>query len=412
MKHNLQAKRKFNVYEIRKEFPIFKEHPELVYLDNSATAQRPQSVIDRMTKFSCSENANIHRGVYKLGENATQLYDKARERLAAAINAKSASEIILTRGATEGFNLIAQTWGKKFIKAGDEILISELEHHSNVIPWMMLAEEKGAKVKFIPITPTGDLDLEAFEKLLTEKTKIVSVTCLSNVLGTVPPFDQIIKKAHGKGAIAILDGAQALVHLPIDVQKLDCDFFVTSGHKSYGPMGIGFVYGKLAILNDLPPYHGGGNMVQRVTKEGFTYRDVPDRFDVGTPNVCGAIAFAEAINYIFSFAWEDLIAHEKEILRFLVENLDTIPQVKIAGRPSHWRNIVSFTMRGVHTHDVAMMLSGDNIAVRGGFHCCQPLSQALGLPGGTVRFSLGIYNTLEDCERAIQSVQKVSKFFH
>jgi cysteine desulfurase / selenocysteine lyase len=403
----------FDVAKIREEFPILQtrvgKHP-LVYLDNAATTQKPRQVIDVIDAFYGSSNANIHRGVHHLAEKATEAYEQSRRVVASFIHAKSEDEIIFVRGTTEGVNLIASSFGKRYVKAGDEILISTMEHHANIVPWQLLCESTGAVLKVIPVSEAGELDMEAFEDLLSEKTRLVSVVHASNSLGTINPVKAIIKKAHAAGAKVLLDGAQAVGHFPVNVQDLDCDFYVFSGHKLFSATGIGVVFGKYDLLDSMPPYQGGGDMIDRVTFEKTTFKAPPGRFEAGTPHISGAIALAASMEYLQSLDRPALLAHEHDLLNYATELLLGTDGIRIIGTAKEKVSLVSFTVDGSHPHDVATVLDADGIAIRAGQHCTQPLLQRYGL-SATARASFAFYNTREEIDKLVASLKKIQLLF-
>lgn len=399
------------VQHIRKQFPVLnrmvKSKP-LVYLDNAATSQKPQCVIDALTDYYSSYNANIHRGIHALAEEATAAFELTRKRIASFINAPSADEIIFTRGTTESINLVAYTWARKFVGSGDEIIISEMEHHSNIVPWQLICEEKNAVLKVIPITADGELTLESYFDLLTEKTKLVSVVHVSNALGTVNPVKKMIDAAHEKGAVVLIDGAQSTVHLSIDVQDLHCDFFAFSGHKVYGPTGIGALYGKRDILESMPVFMGGGEMIKEVTFEKTTFNELPYKYEAGTPNIADAVALKYALDFVEKFKSEDIRRHEAELLSYATERLTEIPGLRIIGKARQKASIASFIIDGIHPQDIGILLDNQGIAVRTGHHCTQPLMKKLGIPG-TVRASFAMYNTFEEVDKLVTGLQKAVK---
>jgi cysteine desulfurase/selenocysteine lyase len=398
-----------DIQSIRKDFPILHQqiqgHP-LVYLDNAATSQKPQSVIDALSGYYSGYNANIHRGIHTLAEKATLAFEETRQTVKQFINAASLEEIIFTRGTTESINLVANSFGRKFISKGDEIIISTLEHHSNIVPWQLLCEEKGAILKVIPINDAGEIDMEAYEKLLTEKTKLVSIVHISNALGTINPAEKIITLAHKKGAKVLLDGAQSAPHLEIDVQKLDCDFYIFSGHKLYAPTGIGVLYGKKDILNAMPPFLGGGEMIKEVTFEKTTFNVLPYKFEAGTPNIADTIALKYAIDYINKLGKENIANHENTLTKIASEGISAIQGVKLVGTAKEKASIVSFIVEGVHHLDIGMMLDASGIAVRTGHHCTQPLMKRLGIEG-TIRASFAVYNTEEEVQYFVKKLGDV-----
>jgi len=407
-------KRKFDVYEVRKDFPILSRlvnGKPLVYLDNAATTQKPSSVIENIKHYYTFENANIHRGLHFLSELATESYESARLKVKEFINAMSASEIIFVRGTTEGINLIANTMCRaNILKEGDEIIISHMEHHANIVPWQLLCERKDIKLKVIPITDDGELDLEEFKKLISEKTKLVSVVHISNSLGTINPVKEIVKIAHSYNIPVLLDGAQAAPHVKIDVQKLDCDFYVFSGHKMFGPTGIGILYGKTNLMNELPPYQGGGDMIRTVTFEKTTFDDLPHKFEAGTPNISGGIGLGTAIDYINQFDRLELTKHEDKLLEYATEKLLEIEGLRIIGKAKHKASVVSFVIDGIHPYDIGTLMDTYGIAIRTGHHCTQPIMQRYNLPA-TARASFAFYNTFEEVDKLSEGLLKVKKMF-
>jgi cysteine desulfurase/selenocysteine lyase len=400
-----------DIQAIRKQFPILHQQVNgkpLVYLDNAATSQKPQSVINALTAYYEGYNANIHRGAHYLAAKATDIYEQTRHKIAQFLNAPSSDEIIFTRGTTEGINLVAGTFGRKMIQKGDEIIISAMEHHSNIVPWQMLCEEKGAVLKVIPITENGELILEEYEKLLSEKTKLVSIVHISNALGTINPVKEIIQKAHKVGAKVLVDGAQGAVHLDIDVQDLDCDFYAFSGHKVYAPTGIGALYGKRTILEAIPPYHGGGEMIKEVTFEKTTYNDLPFKFEAGTPNIADVIAFGTALDFVADLGKNNIAAHEQQLLEYGTQKIQEIEGLRIIGTAKHKASVISFVFDDIHHSDVGTLLDNQGIAVRTGHHCTQPLMKRLGL-SGTTRASFAVYNTFEEIDALVAGLQKVVK---
>ncbi|MCU0439389.1 MAG: cysteine desulfurase [Raineya sp.] len=400
-----------DIQAIRKQFPILHQQVNgkpLVYLDNAATSQKPQSVINALMAYYEGYNANIHRGAHYLAAKATDIYEQTRHKIAQFLNAPSSDEIIFTRGTTEGINLVASTFGRKMIQKGDEIIISTMEHHSNIVPWQMLCEEKGAVLKVIPITDSGELILEEYEKLLSEKTKLVSIVHISNALGTINPVKEMIQKAHQFGAKVFVDGAQGAVHLDIDVQDLDCDFYAFSGHKVYAPTGIGALYGKRAILETIPPYHGGGEMIKEVTFEKTTYNDLPFKFEAGTPNIADVIAFGTALDFVADLGKNNIATHEQQLLEYGTQKIQEIEGLRIIGTAKHKASVISFVFEDIHHSDVGTLLDNQGIAVRTGHHCTQPLMKRLGL-SGTTRASFAVYNTFEEVDAFIAGLQKVVK---
>lgn len=409
----MTALAKLDVAALRKDFPILgrpvRGRP-LVYLDNAATTQKPQCVLDAILDYYRNDNANIHRGVHELSERATEAYESARERLRRFLNAAQAREIIFVRGATEGINLVAQSWGRMAVGAGDEIILSHLEHHSNIVPWQMLRDEKGAVLRVIPVLENGELDLEAYERMLGPRTKIVAVTHVSNALGTITPVRRIIEMARRWGAAVLVDGAQAAAHLKVDVRALDCDFYVLSGHKVYGPTGIGVLYGKAERLEAMPPYQGGGDMIESVSFERTTYNTLPYKFEAGTPHIAGAVGLGAAIEYLEGVGLEAVAAHEHDLLAYATEALTRVPGLKILGTAREKAAVVSFTLDGVHPHDVGTILDQHGIAVRTGHHCAQPVMDRFGVPA-TTRASFAMYNTREEVDALVAGLEKVREVF-
>jgi cysteine desulfurase/selenocysteine lyase len=402
--------KELDVYAIRQQFPALNRQVKgqpLVYFDNAATTQKPQVVIDALVEYYTNYNANVHRGIHTLAEEATAAFEASRDAARQFINASSREEIIFTRGTTEGINLVAYTWGRKNIKAGDEIIITEMEHHSNIVPWQILCEEKGATLKMIP-QQDGTLLLDEYKKLLSSKTKLVSVVHVSNALGTVNPVEEIIQLAHQAGAIVMIDGAQSTVHLDIDVQALDCDFFAFSSHKVYGPTGIGVLYGKKQLLEAMPPFQGGGEMIKEVTLEKTTYADLPYKFEAGTPNIGDAAVLKAALEYVSKIGKEKIRNHENELLAYATDQLVQLPGVRIIGNAANKVSVVSFVIDKVHPQDIGILLDNRGIAVRTGHHCAQPLMTCYGIPG-TIRASFAMYNTKEEIDKLITGLQKALK---
>lgn len=401
---------RFDVARIRKDFPILTRTVNgrpLVYLDNGATTQKPQQVIDAILEYYTQLNSNIHRGVHHLSQLATDAYEVTRRKLKSYINSVHEHEIILTKGTTDGINLVADCYGKAFLNAGDEIIISAMEHHSNIVPWQMLCESKGAILKVIPIHDSGELDMEAYRLLLNERTKMVAVTYVSNSLGTINPVREIIDSAHAVGAPVLLDAAQAIQHATVDVQALDVDFLVFSGHKMYGPTGIGVLYGKERWLNAMPPYQGGGDMIKDVTFAKTTYNELPFKFEAGTPNIEAGICLAHAIDYINAVGLDNIIDHEHELLTYATQRLLDIPGLRIIGTAKEKSSVISFLVDGTHPYDVGVILDKLGVAVRTGHHCTQPLMDRYEIPG-TVRASLAMYNTKEDIDALVAGVEKAA----
>jgi cysteine desulfurase/selenocysteine lyase len=403
----------FDVEEIRKDFPILNQSihgKPLVYFDNAATTQKPESVIKAISEYYNQFNANIHRGIHTLAEKATAEYEGTREMVRKFINAAATEEIIFTRGTTESINLVAATYGRQQVKAGDEVIISTMEHHSNIVPWQMLCEEKGATLKVIPINDNGEIILEEYEKLLSEKTKLVAVVYVSNSMGTINPVKQIIDMAHRYSAKVLIDGAQASAHLDINVQELDCDFYAFSSHKLYGPTGVGVLYGKKELLEAMPPYQGGGEMIKEVTFEKTTYNELPYKFEAGTPNIGDTVAFKKALEYITEIGKPVVAEYEHELLAYATESLQEINGLRIIGTAREKISIVSFVVQGVHHQDIGIILDTQGIAVRTGHHCTQPLMDRYKI-SGTSRASFAMYNTKEEIDRLVKGLHKVVKMF-
>jgi cysteine desulfurase/selenocysteine lyase len=401
----------FDVEKVRADFPILREliHGRpLVYLDNAATSQKPDAVIQAIIDYYRHDNANIHRGVHLLSERATEAYEAARSAVHSFLHSADASEIVFVRGTTEAINLVAQTYGRQHVGPGDEVLISAMEHHSNIVPWQILCEEKDAILRVAPINDAGELLIDEFEKLLSPRTKIVSVTHVSNALGSINPLRQIIRMAHSLGIPVLVDGAQAAPHLPVDVRDIGCDFYAFSGHKVYGPTGIGVLYGKAALLEQMPPYEGGGDMISSVTFEKTTYNKVPHKFEAGTPDIAGVIGLGAAIAYIDSLGISEIGAHEHELLTYATGKLAAIPGVSLVGTAREKTGVLSFVMDGIHPHDIGTVLDQDGIAVRTGHHCAQPVMDRFGIPA-TVRASFGLYNTKEEIDVLALGMEKVKE---
>ncbi len=403
----------FDVEKVRADFPILQQKArghKLIYLDSAATAQKPRVVIDAIVHYYERDNANIHRGVHYLSERATEQFEAAREAVRRFLHAARAAEIIFVRSATEAINLVAQTYGRVHVNAGDEVLITAMEHHSNIVPWQMLCEEKGAKLRVAPINERGELILEEFERLLTPRTRIVAVAHISNALGTINPVAKMIQMAHVTGIPVLVDGAQAAPHLAVDVQALDCDFYVFSGHKTYGPTGIGVLYGKFALLEAMPPYQGGGDMISSVTFEKTTYNKVPHKFEAGTPDMSGAIGLRAAIEYLENLGMDNIAEHEHELLTFAIEKVSAIPGVRLIGTAKEKAGVLSFVIEGVHPHDIGTILDQEGIAIRTGHHCAQPVMEHFGVDA-TARASFGIYNTKEEIDALARGIKKVQEVF-
>jgi len=400
----------FDPRRIKRDFPIFERNPGLVFLDSAASAQKPAAVIDRVSDFYRTDYANVHRGVYRLSARSSDLYEGARETARKFLNAASADEIVFVRGATEAINLVAYSWGATFLKPGDEVLVTELEHHANIVPWQLIRERTGLKLIAAPIDASGGLDLAAFEKKLSKKTKLVAVTQLANATGALLPIEAIIRLAHQAGAKVLLDGCQAAPRLPVDVRALDCDFYVFSGHKTYGPTGIGVLYAKKDILESMPPFQGGGDMIEQVTFEKTTFQHPPHRFEAGTPDISGAIGLARALEYIESLGRDAILAHEEQLTGYGVDMLSKLPGIKLVGAGQRRLGILSLDVQGIHPHDLATVLDQHHVAVRAGHHCAQPLMDRLGL-AGTTRASLGIYNDESDIDALAEALRAAQKMF-
>ncbi len=403
----------FDVAQIRKDFPILHQqvhgHP-LVYLDNAASSQKPQAVIDAISRFYSSDYSNIHRGVHTLSERSTRHYEETRVKLQRFINAADSREIIFVRGTTEAINLVAQTYGRKNLKPGHNIVITELEHHSNIVPWQMLCEETGAVLEVAPVDDNGDLRIHEFERRLNARTRIVAVAHVSNVLGTILPIKKIAELTHSAGARLLVDGAQAVPHMKVDVQDLDADFYAFSSHKLFGPTGIGVLYGKAALLEAMPPYQGGGDMIASVTFDKTTYNTLPYKFEAGTPDIAGVIGLGAALDYVNELGIETIAAYEHDLLEYATHALSTEPGIRIIGTSKHKAGAISFVVDGVHPHDVGTVLDHQGIAVRTGHHCAQPLMERFGVPA-TTRASLAFYNTRQEIDRLIAGLRKVQEIF-
>lgn len=397
---------------LRKDFPIFTRHPELVYVDNAATTQRPSAVIDATTRFLREQNANVHRGIYDLSEEATEAYEGARAALQRFLGAAEPAEIVFTRNATEAINLVAATWGRQHIQKGDEIVVSILEHHSNLVPWQELARERGARVRFLDVDDHGELLVDQLDSLLTPKTKLLALTHMSNALGTIVPVAQAVQKAKAKGITVLLDGAQAAAHLPVNVQEIGCDFYVVSGHKFLAPPGIGALYARRAVLATMPPYQFGGDMILEVTQEKATWNDLPWRFEAGTPNIVGAIGLGAAIQYLEKIGMDAVRAHEKEITAYALEKFRGRQGLRLFGTDNleHRGGIVPFTLAYAHPHDIASVFNEHHVAIRAGHHCAQPLLRRLGVPA-TARASFALYTTKGDIDRLVEALDAVEKVF-
>ncbi len=403
----------WDVEKIRKDFPVLSQTVNgkpLVYLDNAASSQVPQSVIDRTSKYLAEEHSNIHRGVHYLSQNATTAYEAAREKVKRFINAPDVKECIFVRGTTEGINLVAHSYGKAFIKDGDEIVVSQMEHHSNIIPWQVAAEERGATIRVIPMNERGELIIDEYENLLNERTKMVAIAHVSNSLGTVNPIKEMIATAHKYGVPVCVDAAQSVPHFPVDVQELDADFFVFSGHKMFAPTGSGVIYGKRKWLDQMPPYQTGGGMIRTVSFEKTTYAPIPEKFEAGTPAIAAGIGLGAAIDYINAIDFEAAAAYEHELLEYATQRLSDIPEVKIIGTAANKASVLSFTIEGIHPHDIGTILDQQGIAVRAGHHCAQPVMQFFDVPA-TARASFAFYNTHEEVDKLADAIQKVIEVF-
>jgi cysteine desulfurase / selenocysteine lyase len=400
----------FDVRRIRRDFPIFERNPGLVFLDTAASAQKPKPVIDGVAEFYRTDYANVHRGVYRLSAASTDQYEKARETVRRFINAAHADEIVFVRGTTEAINLVAYSWGPKFLQPGDEVVLSELEHHSNIVPWQLLRDRIGFKILAAPIDAAGGIDLAGFERLLSPRTKLVGITHISNVTGHVVPVEAVIRLAHARGAKVLIDGAQAAPRLPVDVQALDVDFYVFSGHKAYGPTGIGVLYGKSALLKEMPPWQGGGSMISTVSFERTTYLEPPHRFEAGTPDISGAIGLGFALDYIEGLGREAIRDHEDALTGYALGRLSTLPGVTVLGGGQRQLGVLSFVIEGIHPHDVGTVLDQNNVAVRAGHHCAQPLMDRLGI-AGTTRASFGVYNDESDADALVAAIKAAQEMF-
>jgi cysteine desulfurase/selenocysteine lyase len=402
----------FDVEAVRRQFPVLSQRPHgkrLAFLDSGATAQKPQAVIDAVTRFYDRDNSNVHRGVYDLAERATAAFEGARRRIARYIGAEP-REVIFTRGTTEGVNLVAQTWGRANVGPGDEILLTGMEHHSNIVPWQMLATEKGAKLVVVPVDDQGQVHLADFERLIGPRTRIVAVTQVSNALGTVNPVKEIVRLAHARGVPVLVDGAQAMPHVKVDVRDLDVDFYVFSGHKMFGPTGIGVLYGKAKLLEAMPPWQGGGDMILSVSFSGTKFNTIPHKFEAGTPDAAGAVGLGAAVDWLEGLDRAGVEAHEKDLLDYATARLQEIPGLRIIGTAPGKAPVISFVMEGVHPHDVGTILDREGVAVRAGHHCAQPLMERFDVPA-TVRASMALYNTREDVDQLVRGLHRVREMF-
>jgi cysteine desulfurase / selenocysteine lyase len=402
--------RGFDPRRLRREFPIFASNPDLVFLDSGASAQKPRSVIDRVSNYYSTDYANVHRGVYRLSARSTELFEEAREKMRGFLNAADSREIVFVRGATEGINLVAQSWGPAFLKAGDEVLISELEHHSNIVPWQMLRDRLGIRLVVAPIDATGGLDLASFAACLSSRTRLVAITHLANATGALVPIDTVVRLAHRQGAKVLIDGCQAAPRLTVDVQALGCDFYAFSGHKTYGPTGIGVLYGRWDLLSAMPPWQGGGEMILNVTFEKTEFQEPPHRFEAGTPDISGAIGLGTAIDFIEALGRDNILEQEEALTGYGVDRLSRIPGLTLLGAGQRRLGILSFDLEGVHPHDLAQVLDQHHIAVRAGHHCAQPLLEKLGHPA-TTRASLGVYNDECDIDRLAEAIEAAREMF-
>jgi cysteine desulfurase / selenocysteine lyase len=413
MSTTAQAPPSLDIARIRQDFPILHQQVHgkpLVYLDNANTSQKPRLVLDALKKYYELENANIHRATHVLSERATHAYEGARVRVQKFINARESAEVILTTGCTDGLNLVAQSYARPRLKPGDEILVSWMEHHSNIVPWQIVCEQTGAVLKVVPITGSGELMLDEFDRLLGDRTRLVSIVHVSNALGTINPVETIIAKAHARGVPVLVDGAQAVPHLPVDVQALDCDFYAFSSHKMYGPTGSGALYGKRALLDAMPPYRGGGDMIASVTFEKTTYNTLPYKFEAGTPNIAGVVGFGAAVEYLSGFDMRAIAAHEHDLLEHATRDISEIPGVTVVGTAPHKAGVLSFVMDDIHPHDIGTVLDRDGVAIRTGQHCAQPIMDRFGVPA-TARASFAIYNTHDEIDTFIRAVRRVRDMF-
>ncbi|MGA8892866.1 MAG: cysteine desulfurase [Anaeromyxobacteraceae bacterium] len=402
----------FDVQAVRRQFPVLAQRPHgkrLAFLDSGATAQKPQVVIDAVTHFYAHDNSNVHRGVYQLAERATAAFEGARKKVARFLGAEP-REIVFTRGTTEGVNLVAQSWGRANVGPGDEILVTGMEHHSNIVPWQLLAAEKGAKLVVVPVDDEGQVHLADFERLIGPRTRIVAVTHVSNALGTVNPVKEIVRLAHARGVPVLVDGAQAVPHLKVDVRDLDADFYVWSGHKAFGPTGIGVLYGKARLLEAMPPWQGGGDMILSVSFSGTKFNTIPHKFEAGTPDAAGAVGLGAAVDWLTGLDREGAEAHERDLLDYATRRLREIPGLRIIGTAPGKAAVISFVMEGVHPHDVGTILDREGVAVRAGHHCAQPLMERFGVPA-TVRASMALYNDREDVDQLVQGLHRVRELF-
>jgi cysteine desulfurase/selenocysteine lyase len=403
----------FDVQRIRQDFPILSRsirEQKLVYLDNAATTQKPQPVLDTLASYYATGNANIHRGVYLLSEEATAAYDLARVKVQGLLNARAAHEIIFTRNSTESINLVAQSYGRQNLGPGDEVLITHMEHHSNIVPWQLLCEQVGARLCVAPIDGRGTLQLDEFERLISPRTRLVAVVHLSNSLGTVNPVQEIVRMAHARGVPVLIDGSQSIYHMPVDVQALDCDFYVFTGHKLYGPTGIGVLYGRESLLEQMPPYQGGGDMIRSVTFKKTTYAELPHKFEAGTPHIAGAIGLGAAVDYLLRVGLEGIGRHEADLLAYGTNALSEVKGLQLIGTAPKKASILSFVMDGAHPHDIGTIVDSDGVAIRTGHHCTQPVMDRFGVPA-TARASIAMYNTHEEIDALVKSLEHVRETF-
>ena len=403
----------FEVQRIRRDFPILTRSirdQNLVYLDNAATTQKPQRVLDALSSYYATGNANIHRGVYLLSEEATAAYDLARGKVQGLLNARAAHEIIFTRNSTESINLVAQSYGRQNLGPGDEILITHMEHHSNIVPWQLLCEQVGARLCVAPIDGDGTLQLDEFQRLISPRTRLVAVVHLSNSLGTINPVQDIVRMAHARGVPVLIDGSQSVYHMPVDVQALDCDFYVFTGHKLYGPTGIGVLYGRESLLEQMPPYQGGGDMIRSVTFDKTTYAELPHKFEAGTPHIAGAIGLGAAVDYLLSVGFEGIGRHEADLLAYGTNALSEVKGLRLIGTSPNKASILSFVMDGAHPHDIGTIVDADGIAIRTGHHCTQPVMDRFGVPA-TARASIAMYNTHEEIDALVKALEHVRETF-
>lgn len=408
----LATRTAFDAEQIRKDFPILHQQVHgkpLVYLDNAATTQKPEAVIQAIVDYYRHDNSNVHRGAHALAERATEKFEQARVKVAQLINAAEPREVIWTRGTSESINLVAASWGRSALKPGDRILVSAMEHHSNIVPWQMIAAQMGATVEPIPVDSTGTLDLDALQQMLDERVRMVACGHVSNALGTVNPVERIVQLAHQAGALCLIDGAQAMSHMRVDVQALDCDFYVFSAHKMFGPTGVGVLYGKAALLEAMPPYQGGGEMIESVSFAGTTYNQLPYKFEAGTPDIAGVIALGAAVDYLQGIDRDAAEAHERDLLEYAEARVRELPGITLVGTAAQRAGVLSFLIDGTHPHDVGMLLDQQGVAVRTGNHCAQPIMDQLGIPG-TIRASFCFYNTRADIDRLVEALVKAKQF--